>query len=164
MRKALFILGELDDRDLAWLAEAGTVRSLAAGERLIEAGREVDDLFFLTDGSLEVTGTRGEQLAKLELGEVVGEMSFVEKRKPSANVTALTEARVLAVPRAAMLAEFARDTGMAARFYKALAIFLSDRLRTMTDGSDAELDESILDTVSMAGDRFLRLIAKMEGR
>jgi CRP/FNR family transcriptional regulator, cyclic AMP receptor protein len=164
MRKALYILADLDDRDIGWLARTGEIRSLSAGESLIAVGRAVDCLFFLTDGSLEVTSPKGARIATLELGEVVGEMSFVEKRLPGANVKALSNARVLAVPRAAMLAEFARDTAMGMRFYRALAVFLSDRLRTASGGDDNELDEGLLDTLSMAGDRFIRLIAMLEGR
>ena len=72
---------------------------------------------------------------------------------------------VLAVPRKALLAAFERDTGFAARFYRAMAIFLSDRLRSATtDGPDDELDEGLLDTVHQAGDRFVRLLSLLSGR
>ena len=164
MRKALIILGDLDDRDIGWLARSGVVRTLAAGERLIDAGRDIDHLYFVTDGKLRVTAPGGVQLAILETGEVVGEMSFVGKRKPTANVTALTDSRVLAIPRATMIAEFALDNGMAMRFYHALAVFLSDRLQAMNGEGDTDLDDSILDNLTLAGDRFLRLIARLERR
>ena len=95
-----------------------------------------------------------------------GAMSFVEKRLPGATVTALDHARVLAVPREAILAAFEQDSGFAARFYHALAVFLSDRLRSATaqDGDGDELDAAILDTVSLAGGRFVTLVALLEGR
>jgi CRP-like cAMP-binding protein len=167
MRKALYILGDLEDRDLLWLSRAGAVRTLPAGEILIRAGREVPELYFVTDGRLAVTTGAGEAIAILSLGDVVGEMSFVEKQPPSATVAAIEESRVLAVPRDAILAEFERDTGFAARFYRALAVFLSDRLRTATSPDPAaagELDEAILDHVHQAGDRFIRLVSLLEGR
>ncbi|WP_353217787.1 cyclic nucleotide-binding domain-containing protein [Sandarakinorhabdus sp.] len=164
MRKALIILGDLDDRDIGWLARSGVVRQLVAGERLIDAGRAIDHLYFITEGKLRVTTPGGQPLATLETGEVVGEMSFVQKRLPTANVAALTDCRVLAIPRAAMLAEFALDNGMAMRFYRAMAVFLSDRLQAMTGEDSADLDELILDNLTLAGDRFLRLIARLEGR
>lgn len=165
MRKALYILGDLDDRDILWMSRNGENRALREGEVLIEAGREVTELYFVTDGSLEVTTKRGDVLATLALGDAVGEMSFVEKRLPGASVTALEHARVLAIPREAILEEFERDAGFAARFYRALAVFLSDRLRSATsqDGGD-ELDEGILDTLHQAGDRFTRLVALLDGR
>lgn len=166
MRKALYILGELEDRDIIWLSRGGVRRDLAPGETLIAAGREVRDLYFVTDGEFAVTAASGAAIATVALGDVLGEMSFVEKRLPGATVTALDHARVLAIPREAILAEFERDAGFAARFYRALAIFLSDRLRAATaqGGDDPELDETILDTLHQAGDRFVRLIALLEGR
>ena len=164
MRKALIILGDLDDRDIGWLARSGAVRTLSAGERLIDMGRDIDHLYFVTDGKLRVTNSVGSQLAILETGEVVGEMSFVGRRKPTANVTALTDSRVLAIPRATIIADFALDNGLAMRFYHALAVFLSDRLQAMNGEAEAELDDAILDNLSLAGDRFLRLIATLERR
>ncbi len=166
MRKALYILGELDDGDIGWLARNGRTRKLVAGEQLITAGREVRELCFVTDGRLEVTTAKGVRLATLAVGDVVGEMSFVEKRPPDASVAALGAAQILAVPREALLATFEQDTGFAARFYRALAIFLSDRLRTASGGGagDAELDEGLLDTLQQAGDRFVRLLNLLNGR
>lgn len=166
MRKALYILGELDDGDIGWLARNGRMRDLGAGERLITAGQEVRELYFVTDGRLEVATPSGVRLSTLAIGDVVGEMSFVEKRRPDASVVALGAAQILAVPREALLAAFEQDTGFAARFYRALAIFLSDRLRTASVGGrgDAELDEGVLDTLHQAGDRFVRLLNLLNGR
>ena len=164
MRKALFILGELEDADILWLSRNGVQRGVAAGEILITEGRAVSDLFFVIEGSFAVTTRRG-QVATLSLGDVIGEMSFVEKRLPAARVTAAEPSRVLAVRRETILAAFAADTAFAARFYKALAIFLSDRLRGASGtANDGELDEAILDTIHQAGDRFVRLLALLEGR
>jgi len=166
MRKALYILGDLEDGDIIWLARNGSVRALAPGEELIHEGRAIDHLFFVTDGSF-IVSTHGRRIAEVSLGDVLGEMSFVEKRLPTATVTAAANARVLAVPRRAIIAAFDADAGFAARFYRALAVFLSDRLRTataQTGADDNELDEAVLDNLSMAGDRFVRLIALLEGR
>ena len=166
MRKALYILGELDDGDIGWLARNGRTRTLAAGEQLITAGREVRDLYFVTEGELAVTTPTGSRLSTMAIGDVVGEMSFVEKRLPSASVTAVDPSQILAVPREALLAVFEQDPGFAARFYRALAIFLSDRLRTATaeGGAGDELDEGLLDTLHQAGDRFVRLMNLLSGR
>ena len=163
MPKGLIILGDLKDQDLIWLARTGDVRSMSKGDILIHEGREIDDLYFVTDGKFEVRSGASE-LAELGVGEVLAEMSFVEKRPPNATVTALGDARVLAVPREALKAEFRRNEGFAARFHRALAVFLSDRLRAMAPGADEnELDEGLLDTIHVAGDRMLRLIGLLEG-
>ncbi len=169
MKKALYILGELEDRDLVWLNAAGRVENLPDGAWLIRAGQEVRQLYFIVDGDFDVVLPKtGQVVARLSLGDVTGEMSFVEKRLPSASVRASGPAQVLAVPREAILARFEEDTAFAARFWHALAIFLSDRLRTATGGgseSDArELDDGLLDTLHVAGDRFTRLLDLLAGR
>lgn len=162
MRKGLIILGDLADQDLIWLSRAGSVRSFEPGAVLIAEGREIADLFFVTGGAFAVR-VGGREVADVGVGDVLGEMSFVEKRLPSASVIAREPSRALAVPRAALMEEFRRNDAFAARFYRALAVFLSDRLRSMTDGDDGELDEGLLDTLHVAGDRMIRLIDLLEG-
>lgn len=163
MRKGLIILGDLLDQDLIWLANAGSVRKLSKGDELIREGLELHELFFITDGRFEVR-SKSQTVATLDVGDVLGEMSFVEKQPPSTSVIALEPARVLAVPRVKLTEHFRTDTAFAARFYRALAVFLSDRLRSITPGeAGAELDEGLLDTLHVAGDRMLRLINLLEG-
>src|SRR5687767_10693004 len=86
VRKALYILSDLADDDIIWMAREGEVRRIGPGETLIEAGVPVSHLYFVTEGALEVTTRAGAHLAELGLGEVAGEMSFVEKRLPDTSV------------------------------------------------------------------------------
>lgn len=169
MRKALYILGDLNDRDLIFLAEHGQIRIVTAGEQVIQAGEPLHFLFFVTEGDLQVQTPGGMSIADLGVGDVIGEMSFVEKSSPSVSVVARRTSRILAIPRSVLMTEFARNQGFAARFYRALAVFLSDRLRTTTSEAageelDNELDEGLLDNLHVAGDRMLRLIDLLEGR
>lgn len=164
MRKGLIILGDLLDQDLLWLAENGAVRALAPGQQLMKQGQHITELYFITEGQFEVS-TDGAQLPKLGVGDVLGEVAFVEKAGAIATVTALEDARALAVPQAALTEKFQDDTGFAARFYRALAVFLADRLRDAVAQSETpELDEGLLDTLHVAGDRLLRLIGLLEGQ
>jgi CRP/FNR family cyclic AMP-dependent transcriptional regulator len=158
VRKALYILSDLDDDDIIWMAREAEVRRIGPGETLIQAGVPVTHLYFVVEGALEVVSRAGARLAGLELGEVVGEMSFVEKRLPDTNVRALAPTTLLAIPRDKMLAAFDNDNGLAMRFYRALAVFLSDRLRAMSSEDDGELDEGLLDNLQQAGERFIRLV------
>ena len=52
MRKALYILGDLNDRDIAWLAAAGERRTLARGSVIVRAGEPVEALYIVADGAL----------------------------------------------------------------------------------------------------------------
>lgn len=173
MRKVLYILGQLTDQDAEWLAQHGRRRVVEADEVLIRQGRPIEAMFILLDGHLEVRVEGVGPIARLGTGEIVGEMSFVDKAPPAASVVSLERCVVLEMDKRGIEAKIATDLGFGMRFYRALATFLSDRLRaTVTrlgyggnDGDLAddalaadELDESVLDTVSLAGDRFNRML------
>ena len=93
----------------------------------------VDALFILLEGKLAVWLRRRRgperELARLNAGEIVGEMSFVDARPPSATVKALEDSTVFALSKAVLTAKLAADSGFAARFYRALAIYLSTTVR-----------------------------------
>lgn len=170
MRKALYILGDLTEEDVIFLAKAGEIVQFDPGDVIIKAGVEVKALYFLTSGSMDVRLPNGIIIASLGIGDVAGEMSFVEKRPPEADVVATKACRLLAVSRTALNAELDQNSPFSGRFYKALATFLSDRLRATTamaaggNADEDELDERLLDMVHVAGDRMLRLIDLMEKR
>ncbi|HEY9856920.1 MAG TPA: cyclic nucleotide-binding domain-containing protein, partial [Stenomitos sp.] len=114
-------------------------------------------------------------IATLGAGEIVGEMSMVDDAPPSATVRALGESRVLAIPRPALSRKLSDDQGFAARFYRAMAIFLSDRLRSTTRTlgygesvsldehvrADDEIDPALLDKVALAGLRFETMLRRL---
>jgi len=177
MRKALYILGQLNDADVEWLAQRGTRRRLADGEVLVREGRQVDTLFITLGGQLRVTLRDGQEVARLGAGEVVGEISFVDSSPPIATVTANGEATVLALAKSALQDRIATDDAFAARFYRALAVFLADRMRATTrrlgygetgdldsdEMLEDELDIGVLDNVAQAGERFTRLLRQLTG-
>jgi hypothetical protein len=92
-------------------------------------------------------------------------------------VASLDTARVLAVRRDVLLEKLAADAKFAAHFYRAVAIFLADRLRTTTarlgygqPGQDAapdaadELGDELMETVSLGTRRFDYLLRQVRGR
>ena len=166
MRKALLLLGILNDSDLDWMIAAGTKREVASGSVVIHQGRPIDEMFLVLDGVLSVRTDKpgSADIARLRSGEVVGEMSFVDSRPPSASVQATEPSVVLAIPRAVLENKLNNDVHFAARFYRALAVFLSSRLRSTVgllgygrlDGQpdDDEVEPDTLDNLSLAGARF----------
>jgi CRP/FNR family transcriptional regulator, cyclic AMP receptor protein len=180
MRKVLFLFGQLNDDDVEWMLTAGTKRFVPAGGILIQQGVPVDAVFILLEGTLAVwlKSRRGpeRELARLSAGEIVGEMSFVDARPPSATVKALEDSTVFALSKAILNRKLAADSGLAARFYRALAIYLSttvrERHRDLGTGvgrdeeaeeeDDAdELDPNVLDGVYLAGERFDRMVKRV---
>ncbi len=170
MRKALYFLGILDDSDMEWMIRHGKKMPLAPGTVLIEQGKPTDWLYFVLNGTLEVYTRGTPRIALLKVGDVVGEISFVDSRPPTASVRAEVESKVGAIPRDLILERIHENIGFAARFYQALAIFLADRLRTYmvkVETQKPTLDENIedqdelaahlLNNVSMAGSRFAEM-------
>ncbi|GAB4384296.1 MAG: hypothetical protein Kow00121_47580 [Elainellaceae cyanobacterium] len=131
MRKALYILAQFNDRDFEWLLTAGKRLPVSTGSTLIREGEPTDALYVVLDGTLAISveAFGGEEIAQLGRGEVVGEMSFVDARPPSATVKAIEPSLVWAVPRSQLINKLRQDIEFSAHFYHAIATFLSDRLR-----------------------------------
>lgn len=177
MRKVLYILGQLSDEDVDWLATAGQRRPVKAGEFLIRQGHPIDAMYILLDGQMAVSVDGIGEVARLSSGEIIGEMSLVDSRPPSASVAALVNSVVLSIGREPLSRHLDADIGFSARFYRAIATFLSDRLRSTVrrlgygDGQgldedvemDGELDEAVLDNVHLAGARFKRMLNRLHG-
>jgi CRP-like cAMP-binding protein len=181
MRKVLFLFGQLSDDDVEWMTRTGSKRFLPRGEVLIRQGLPVEAVFIVLEGRLAVwlTGKDGQEreIARLNAGEIVGEMSFVDSRPPSATVRGLEDSTVFAVAKSALSAKLAADLGFAARFYRALAIYLATTVRERhralgyasggatavpeDDDEADELDATVLDGVSLAGERFERLAKRV---
>lgn len=176
MRKVLYILADLDDAEIDWLVVNGERRSISAGATLIRQGEAVEEVFILLRGELSVglEGADAEEIARLRPGEVVGELSFLDARPPSTTVRALSDCVVYGVAREALRRKLEQDERFAAHFYRALGVFLADRLRRtvrlMGYGrpaalseemeADDELDEDSLDSVDLAARRFEYLLGR----
>jgi CRP-like cAMP-binding protein len=166
-------MGILDDQDVEWIASHGRRLNVRQDDVLIREGEPVDALFIVLEGSLNVR-FGNKQIATLFSGEIVGEISFVDSRPPAATVTAGQSTRVLAIPRNLLTAKMSTDPWFASRFFRAMATFLADRLRTTTarlgygdgapnDAHDSdELAPDFMDSMSLASVRFDRLLKRLQ--
>ena len=178
MRKVLYIFGVLTDADVESLLRIGTPRRLRDGETVIEEGKPADSLILLLEGEFLVSKEGMGQIARLGVGEIVGEMSLVDPALPSATITARGRCLALFIDKTTLLQKLESDVAFGCRFYRALAIFLADRLRATMQApslsersiADAaavledELDPGILDAVSSAGERFQRMLKALTGQ
>ncbi len=172
MRKVLYILGQFEDDDVSWLARTGARRKIRAGDTLIYEGRRIEAIYILLTGHVTVHIQGLGLVAEMGPGEVMGEVSFLDSAPPSATVKAIEDCLVLEVALDDLRRKLGSDDGFGHRFYKALAIFLANRMRdrakqfasgkpaglSRDEVQDDELDEDLLDRVSLAGDRFDRLL------
>jgi CRP/FNR family cyclic AMP-dependent transcriptional regulator len=163
-------LTRLSDEDVEWMADAGVRRRLPVGSVLIREAEPIDALIFVLDGEVAVTVDGVGEVARLGSGEILGEMSLVDESMPSATVTVIEPTEVLMIDRDMLTARLEADSAFAARFYRAIAMYLSIRMRTTVrrlgygnaaPSSEEELDMALLDTVHIAGARFDRMIKRL---
>ena len=130
MFKSIFILSELDNDDLDWIAQKARKKRIKKGKTLIYEGQNINALYIILEGFFKVT-TKASQdtiIAKLTSGELLGEISFIDPRPPIATVTAIEESIVLEISRLELNFKLFRHIGFASRFYRGLSMCLADRM------------------------------------
>ncbi|MGE0759476.1 MAG: cyclic nucleotide-binding domain-containing protein [Pirellulaceae bacterium] len=170
MRKVLYFLGEFNDQDIDWIVGTAARTPVKQGETVVVEGRRVETVSIVITGKLTVM-TGKAVVAEIGSGEVVGEMSFLDSRPPSASVVAKEDSLLLSIPTTRLAGKLKSDLGFASRFYKALGVLLAFRLRDSTaqmaygrekrldQEFDAnEVDPDMLDRISLAALRFDRII------
>jgi CRP/FNR family transcriptional regulator, cyclic AMP receptor protein len=174
VRKVLFIFSVLSDGDVEWLAQAGERVHVDPGAVLIPLGSHVGYLYFVLEGRLAIKTKSGDPLAYLESGEIIGEMSLVDPAPTAVSVEVVADSTLLRIPNTVVRDKLATDSEFAARFYRALCVFMADRMRqttqrfgygAATDDAHAkdELNEDLLDNVHLAGARFDRMLKRLAG-
>nr|HPO50022.1 cyclic nucleotide-binding domain-containing protein [Spirochaetota bacterium] len=146
---------------------------------LIKKGSQTKYIYIILDGKFSILAGKNsdKKVADLLSGEFVGEMSFVDSTPPSVTVKSDMVSTVYSIAKSKLENKIKEDQGFGYRFYKAISIFLADRLRSTTgllsgvkeedsDGeiSGDELDSMVFDKISIAGERFSRMLAKMQRR
>lgn len=174
MRKVLFIFSVLTDGDVEWLGEAGERVHADRGTVLIPVGARVDYLYFVLEGQLAIVTRNGDVISRLESGEVIGEMSLVDPAPTTVAVEVTGDCTLLRIPDAVVRERLSADPPFAARFYRALCVFLADRMRHTTqlvgyghaaedlDARD-ELNKDLPDSAHLAGARFDRMLRRLAG-
>lgn len=171
LREVLFVFGELSDSDIDWMIATGCLVKIPAGTVLIHAGRPVDGLYILLDGTMTVFvseeehnpltlafaalgdgETSGREIARLLRGDIVGEMPFVDDYPPATTVKAREDSLVLMIPRQQLVVKLQQDVVFTSHFYRVMAILLADRLQKIAGqlgygrriySQDQALDEAI---------------------
>jgi CRP-like cAMP-binding protein len=117
------------------LAES-TVVELKAGDLLMKREAAGRALYFLIDGSLDVTTARGDSLslgpiATVLPGSVVGEIAFLDGRERSASVWAREPSRMFRLDSDAFQRLREQEPQLAADLLAAIGEILATRLRAM---------------------------------
>lgn len=144
------LLKELRNSDINWMISVGQRREISGGTVLIHPTNTVDNLHILLDGTLKVTvpaplnnplsrafaaiennQSLGQEIARLYRGEVIGEIPLVSMRPSNTTVEAVEKSLIMSISLSQLTVKLQQDVGFAARFYRAIAIMLSDRLQSV---------------------------------
>ena len=144
------LLKELNNQDIGWLLNTGRHQHLTVGTQLVQAGKFIDCLHIVIEGKLVSTvpqiddnplarafvalndnQTTGIEIASLSSGEIIGEFALISMRPPATTITAVETSQVLSIPLLLLEDKLEREVDFAARFYRAIAILLLNRLENI---------------------------------
>jgi len=110
-------VGDLPDRDAAWLTANGTHTPVQAGQVLLREGEPADAIFVVLEGACSVTSAElaGEDLPTLGVGEIAGGLAYVRRIPPRVTVQAAEPGAVLWVPFERLDERARTDPGFAKR-------------------------------------------------
>lgn len=124
-----------------------------AGELIFREGDHADTLFVIQRGSVSLRKRRGAsqvELGRVKQGEVIGEMSFFDKKDRSASAQALVATEVAVIPYEALEKIYVTVP----EYFKSIITTMADRLRqadqkimrledkTIEDAEGVEKDDS----------------------
>jgi len=103
-------------------------KELKAGDVLLKEGDSSSNLYYLEQGTMGVFKTlenEYKQIGTIYAGELIGEMSFLDKLPRSATVSCLTDCVIVEIPSA----KFEKIFASLPNWYQALIKTLLERMR-----------------------------------
>ena len=150
----------LDEGDLRRLAGISRERTLEAGAVLFEQGDESDGLYVVASGIVRIylTADDGREATVFlsEEGEVIGEMALLDGLPRSAGAAALTESKLVVIPRGPFL-EMLDSTP---RLSRQIILTLCERLRS----TNSQFDQAVFHDLRHRLLVLLQQIAVIHGR
>ncbi|WP_421722899.1 Crp/Fnr family transcriptional regulator [Bauldia sp.] len=154
------LFGGLDQEDLRRLAGIAREIGLQVGDTLFDQGDDSDALYIVVTGIVRIYLTaddsREATINLLEEGEVIGEIALLDGLPRSAGAAALTEVRLIVIPRDPFL-EMLESTPKLAR---QIILMLCERLRA----ANAQVDQAIFHDLRYRLLGLLRQLAVIHGR
>jgi CRP/FNR family transcriptional regulator, cyclic AMP receptor protein len=129
----------LDDRQRSRIGDLMTIRRFDAGTTILRQGSSAVALYLLLDGEVEVSrepeeGGRSVVLARLQAGDIFGEMAVLDDDTRSSSITTLSPTRCALLSRWELLQELRRHPELAIELIRVLARrvrALDERLATV---------------------------------
>jgi CRP-like cAMP-binding protein len=158
LRRAVLFDG-LDQEDLTRLAGIAREVNLSEGDTLFDQGDESDGLYVIVSGILRIYLTaddsREATINLLEDGETIGEIALLDGLPRSAGAAALTNAKLIFIPREPFLSLLEESTKLA----RQIILTLCERLRA----ANAQVDQAIFHDLRHRLVVLLRQLAIIHG-
>ncbi|NEP34039.1 cyclic nucleotide-binding domain-containing protein [Moorena sp. SIO3B2] len=141
------LLSGLDNSDIDWLVSVSEIEQVNTGQVLKQGDKSIKTLYLIIEGNLKISLPQGtdnllhqaftlleksnvleQELISVTTGELIGEDLLFQSELPSSKVIAESSSRLLAIPQKELQEKLEKDLAFSARFYKAIAISLSERL------------------------------------
>ena len=175
MRSSLIFFEYLNDDDIAWICQASRKVVIASAQVVLASGKPNQTIYILLEGKCRTETPEGQRVDVLSSGDIIGEVSFVDRRKTTAQVTADTHVVLAQLDEEVLGNKLAGAPQFAARFYRGVASVLAFRLRrnmqtAISKDSDVlsnahefvgEIDAVDLDTTAKAGVRLSYLLSRL---
>ena len=175
MRSSLIFFEYLNDDDIAWICQASRKVVIASAQVVLASGKPNQTIYILLEGKCRTETPEGQRVDVLSSGDIIGEVSFVDRRKTTAQVTADTHVVLAQLDEEVLGNKLAGAPQFAARFYRGVASVLAFRLRrnmqtAISKDSDVlsnahefvgEIDAVDLDTTAKAGGRLSYLLSRL---
>ncbi len=127
----------LTSNDWALIADKATRMKFKAGEAIVQRGRRTHGLYLLLKGTASVQIPTQGTMPVIGVGQVCGEISFLDDLTATANVIAQEAVEAFYLDRATLQTLFELFPHLGSRFYRSLASSLSRRLRELIGGTEA---------------------------
>jgi CRP-like cAMP-binding protein len=118
----------LTQNDWTLLIDRAKNAAFKPGDTLIQQGKATRMVYLLLSGRVTIEASKL-VIARIGPGEICGEMAFLEDSSPSATAIAEGEVEAYALSWTALNDLFELFPHLASRFYRSLAVNLSQRLR-----------------------------------
>ncbi|MEM9004966.1 MAG: cyclic nucleotide-binding domain-containing protein [Cyanobacteria bacterium P01_F01_bin.86] len=137
------LLRELSNTDLDWMITSGKRERLPAGQKILDPSSPQDLIYVLIEGRLglnflpEAASTEPQSSPNDELsqGEIVGTSALFGVPE-MASVSTLEPSMIMSLPVAMLQEKLTEDIAFAAHFYRAIAVMLANRLRSIFERPD----------------------------
>ncbi|HEX7671846.1 MAG TPA: cyclic nucleotide-binding domain-containing protein [Polyangiaceae bacterium] len=138
------LLGPLSAGERQALIERFSARTFETGQKLILQGKESDGIYVIASGEVSVCRTdEAVVIARLGVGEVVGEVSMVFRRASNADVVADHPTMTLFLPRARFMEIVREHPTLLAQLYE-LAVRRDDETTSIVAQEASDADDLII--------------------